>query len=117
MSKYLDHATDKNITPLNLTCGLHDAIQGHRSFYMKSKVFYRYISTNNITLIDLELNGNCCGVLVNLDLAISMSDETFPVDANIQIIMMEFIVLGYLETLNIQGVKKLFIHIDTICQV
>ncbi|SZF05395.1 unnamed protein product [Blumeria hordei] len=96
-SKPFGRAIDENTTPLELICGLRDAIKGHMSLFMDSKILHRDISTNNILLTDPKLNDGCCGVLIDLDLAISMSDETCSADAKLLTGTIEFIALGILN--------------------
>ncbi|SZF05420.1 unnamed protein product [Blumeria hordei] len=96
-SKPFGRAIDEDTTPLELICGLRDAIMSHKLLLMDSKILHRNISTNNILLTDPKLNDGCCGVLIDLDLAISMSDQTFPADAKLLTGTMEFIALGILK--------------------
>ncbi|CCU79831.1 serine/threonine-protein kinase Sgk2 [Blumeria hordei DH14] len=95
--KPFGRAIDENTTPLELVCGLRDAIKGHKLLFMNSKILYRDISTNNILLTDPKLNDGCCGVLIDLDLAISLSDENYSADAKLLTGTMEFIALGILR--------------------
>ncbi|VDB85708.1 Bgt-50329 [Blumeria graminis f. sp. tritici] len=96
-SKPFGRAIDEDTTPLELICGLRDAIKGHKSLFMDSKILHRDISTNNIILTDPKLNDGCYGVLIDLDLAISMSDDSCSADAKLLTGTMEFIALGILD--------------------
>ncbi|SZF05411.1 unnamed protein product [Blumeria hordei] len=96
-SKPFGRVIDEDTTPLELICGLRDAIMSHKVLLMDSKILHRDISTNNILLTDPKLNDGCCGVLIDLDLAISMSDQTFPADAKLLTGTIEFIALGILN--------------------
>ncbi|CAD6501847.1 BgTH12-02093 [Blumeria graminis f. sp. triticale] len=96
-SKPFGRAIDEDTTPLELICGLRDAIKGHKSLFMDSKILHRDISTNNIMLTDPKLNDGCHGVLIDLDLAISLSDDSCSADAKLLTGTMEFIALGILD--------------------
>ncbi|EPQ65350.1 Bgt-4306 [Blumeria graminis f. sp. tritici] len=96
-SKPFGRAIDEDTTPLELICGLRDAIKGYKSLFMDSKILHRDISTNNIILTDPKLNDGCYGVLIDLDLAISMSDDSCSADAKLLTGTMEFIALGILK--------------------
>ncbi|SZF05419.1 unnamed protein product [Blumeria hordei] len=96
-SKPFGRVIDEDTTPLELICGLRDAIMSHKVLLMDSKILHRDISTNNILFTDPKLNDGCCGVLIDLDLAISMSDQTFPADAKLLTGTMELIALGILR--------------------
>ncbi|CAD6501843.1 BgTH12-02089 [Blumeria graminis f. sp. triticale] len=96
-SKPFGRAIDEDTTPLELICGLRDAIKGHKSLFMDSKILHRDISTNNIILTEPKLNDGCHGVLIDLDLAISLSDDSCSADAKLLTGTTEFIALGILD--------------------
>ncbi|CAD6499453.1 BgTH12-03569 [Blumeria graminis f. sp. triticale] len=96
-SKPFGRAIDEDTTPLELICGLRDAIEGHKSLFIDSKILHPDISTNNIILTDPKLNDGYYGVLIDLDLAISMSDDSCSADAKLLTGTMEFITLGILK--------------------
>ncbi|VCU39609.1 Bgt-50917 [Blumeria graminis f. sp. tritici] len=96
-SKPFGRAIDEDTTPLELICGLRDAIEGHKSLFIDSKILHPDISTNNIILTDPKLNDGFYGVLIDLDLAISMSDDSCSADAKLLTGTMEFIALGILK--------------------
>ncbi|VDB85807.1 Bgt-50225 [Blumeria graminis f. sp. tritici] len=112
-SKPFGRAIDEDTTPLELICGLCDAVKGYRSLFMDSKILHRDISTNNITLTDPKLSDGCYEVLIDLDLAISISDDTCLVDAKLLTGTMEFIALGILKAYALLEGDRV-IRIDTI---
>ena len=52
-----------------LLTALRDAINAHRSLYLKGKILHRDISENNIIITGTEKAGDVAGMLIDLDLA------------------------------------------------
>ncbi|SZF05211.1 unnamed protein product [Blumeria hordei] len=96
-AKPFGRAIDEKTTPLELICGLRDAIKGHQSLYMDTKILHRDISMNNIILTDPERNDGCHGVLIDLDLAISLADDNCSESSKTLTGTMEFMAVGLLH--------------------
>ncbi|SZF05200.1 unnamed protein product [Blumeria hordei] len=96
-AKPFGRAIDEKTTPLELICGLRDAIKGHQSLYMDTKILHRDISINNIILTDPKRNDGCHGVLIDLDLAISLADDNCSESSKTLTGTMEFMAVGLLH--------------------
>ncbi|CAD6499010.1 BgTH12-04664 [Blumeria graminis f. sp. triticale] len=96
-AKPFGRAIDEKTTPMELICGLRDAIKGHQSLYMETKILHRDISMNNIILTDPKRNDGCHGVLIDLDLAISLTDDDCSESSKTLTGTMEFMAIGLLK--------------------
>ncbi|CAD6498986.1 BgTH12-04640 [Blumeria graminis f. sp. triticale] len=96
-AKPFGRAIDEKTTPMELICGLRDAIKGHQSLYMETKILHRDISMNNIILTDPKRNDGCHGVLIDLDLAISLTDDNCSESSKTLTGTMEFMAIGLLK--------------------
>ncbi|CAD6498985.1 BgTH12-04639 [Blumeria graminis f. sp. triticale] len=96
-AKPFGRAIDEKTTPMELICGLRDAIKGHQSLYMETKILHRDISMNNIILTDPKRNDGCHGVLIDLDLAISLTDDNCSESSKTLTGTMEFMAVGILK--------------------
>ncbi|VCU39122.1 Bgt-51262 [Blumeria graminis f. sp. tritici] len=96
-AKPFGRAIDEKSTPMELICGLRDAIKGHQSLYMETKILHRDISMNNIILTDPKRNDGCHGVLIDLDLAISLTDDDCSESSKTLTGTMEFMAIGLLK--------------------
>ncbi|VCU39128.1 Bgt-51261 [Blumeria graminis f. sp. tritici] len=79
-----------------MICGLRDAIKCHQSLYMETKILHRNISTNNIILTDPQQNNGCHGVLIDLDLAILLTDDNCSESSKTLTGTMELMAVGLL---------------------
>ncbi|VCU39136.1 Bgt-51252 [Blumeria graminis f. sp. tritici] len=95
-AKPFGRAIDEKTTPMELICGLRDAIKGHQSLYMETKILHRDISMNNIILTEPKRNDGCHGVLIDLDLAISLTDDDCSESSKTLTGTMEFMAVGLL---------------------
>ncbi|SZF02675.1 unnamed protein product [Blumeria hordei] len=84
-------------TALDLLQGLRDAILAHRSLFMDARILHRDVSINNIILTDPAVNDGLYGLLIDLDLAISLDDVKSNENRQTMTGTMEYIALGILE--------------------
>ncbi|CCU76463.1 serine/threonine-protein kinase Sgk2, partial [Blumeria hordei DH14] len=96
-SKPSGRAIGEDTSPLELLCGLRDAIIGHRSLFLDARILHRDVSANNIILTDPKSNDGCCWVLIDLDLAMSLDDPNAAASSHILTGTMEFMALGILR--------------------
>ncbi|VCU39114.1 Bgt-51266 [Blumeria graminis f. sp. tritici] len=96
-AKPFGRAIDEKTTPMELIYGLRDAIKAHQSLYMETKILHRDISMNNIILTDPKRNDGCHGVLIDLDLAISLTDDNCSESSKTLTGTMEFMAIGLLK--------------------
>ncbi|CAD6506528.1 BgTH12-07755 [Blumeria graminis f. sp. triticale] len=96
-AKPFGRAIDEKTTAVELICGLRDTIKGHQSLYMETKILHRDISMNNIILTDPKRNDGCHGVLIDLDLAISLTDDNCSESSKTLTGTMEFMAIGLLK--------------------
>ncbi|SZF02676.1 unnamed protein product [Blumeria hordei] len=96
-------------TALDLLQGLRDAILAHRSLFMDTRILHRDVSINNIILTDPAVNDGLYGLLIDLDLAISLDDVKSNENRQTMTGTMEYIALGILEA-NIYKNKKGYKH-------
>jgi hypothetical protein len=54
---------------------LRDAIKAHRSLFLDAKILHRDVSLHNIILTDANRTGGHSGMLIDLDLAISVEED------------------------------------------
>ncbi|VCU39140.1 Bgt-51247 [Blumeria graminis f. sp. tritici] len=108
-AKPFGRAIDEKTTPMELICGLRDAIKGHQSLYMETKILHRDISMNNIILTEPKRNDGCHGVLIDLDLAISLTDDDCSESSKTLTGTMEFMAIGLLKEYTYPSNGK-FIH-------
>ncbi|CAD6501077.1 BgTH12-06776 [Blumeria graminis f. sp. triticale] len=112
-SKPSGRAIGEDTSPLDLLCGLRDAIKGHRSLFLDARILHRDVSVNNIILTDPKTNDDCCGVLIDLDLAMSLDDPNAAASSHILTGTMEFMALGILRanlTRTNAGIKHSYRH-------
>ncbi|SZF02652.1 unnamed protein product [Blumeria hordei] len=84
-------------TALDLLQGLRDAILAHRSLFTDARILHRDVSINNIILTDPAVNDGLYGLLIDLDLAISLDDVKSNENRQTMTGTMEYIALGILE--------------------
>ncbi|CAD6500902.1 BgTH12-06606 [Blumeria graminis f. sp. triticale] len=96
-------------TALDLLQGIRDAILAHQSLFKEARILHRDVSINNIILTDPAVNNGRYGLLIDLDLAISLNDVNSDRDSQIMTGTMEYIALGILEA-NIFETGKGYKH-------
>ncbi|SZF05228.1 unnamed protein product [Blumeria hordei] len=74
-AKSFGRVIGRDTTPIELICGLRDAIECHKSLYLKMKILHGNISTDNILLTEPKRNHGCHGMLIGLDLAILQTND------------------------------------------
>ncbi|VCU40003.1 Bgt-20360 [Blumeria graminis f. sp. tritici] len=62
-------------SPIELVIGLRDAIKAHRSLLKDATILHRDISENNIILTGSDVGKDWRGFLIDLDLAVLLSDD------------------------------------------
>ncbi|SZF00970.1 unnamed protein product [Blumeria hordei] len=62
-------------SPIELVIGLRDAIKAHRSLLKDAMILHRDISENNIILTGSDVGKNWRGFLIDLDLAVLLSND------------------------------------------
>ncbi|SZF01195.1 unnamed protein product [Blumeria hordei] len=62
-------------SPIELVIGLRDAIKAHRSLLKDAMILHRDISENNIILTGSDVGKDSRGFLIDLDLAVLLSDD------------------------------------------
>ncbi|CCU76481.1 serine/threonine-protein kinase Sgk2 [Blumeria hordei DH14] len=106
-------AIGEDTSPLELLCGLSDAIIGHRSLFLDARILYRDVSANNIILTDPKPTDSRCGALIELDHAMSLDDPNAAASSQIPTGTMEFMALGILRanlTRSSAGIKHSYRH-------
>ncbi|VDB85787.1 Bgt-50223 [Blumeria graminis f. sp. tritici] len=101
-------AIGEKTTAVELICGLRDAIKGHQSLYMDTKILHRDISTNNIILTNPKRNNGCPGMPIDLDLAILQTDNNCSENAKTLTVTMEFLAVGLLKEYALPSNKGIF---------
>ncbi|CAD6500915.1 BgTH12-06619 [Blumeria graminis f. sp. triticale] len=86
-------------TALDLLQGIRDAILAHQSLFKEARILHRDVSINNIILTDPAVNNGRYGLLIDLDLAISLNDVNRDRDVQNTTGAMEYIALGILEAI------------------
>ncbi|SZF02648.1 unnamed protein product [Blumeria hordei] len=100
-------------TALDLLQGLRDAILAHRSLFMDAKILHRDVSINSIMLTDPAVTNGRYGLLIDLDLAISLNDVKGNENTQTTSGTMEYIALGILEAMIYEtdkGYKHTYRH-------
>ncbi|KAI9803914.1 MAG: hypothetical protein M1825_001794 [Sarcosagium campestre] len=60
---------------LEVLQAFRDAIRAHRELFLERRILHRDISLNNIILTDPKKTGGCSGMLIDLDLAVSVGED------------------------------------------
>ncbi|VCU41207.1 Bgt-20440 [Blumeria graminis f. sp. tritici] len=96
-------------TALDLLQGIRDAILAHQSLFKEARILHRDVSINNIILTDPAVNNGRYGLLIDLDLAISLNDVNSEQNRQTMTGTMEYIALGILQA-NIYETDKGYKH-------
>ncbi|VCU41200.1 Bgt-50743 [Blumeria graminis f. sp. tritici] len=96
-------------TALDLLQGIRDAILAHQSLFKEVRILHRDVSINNIILTDPAVNNGRYGLLIDLDLAISLNDVNSEQNRQTMTGTMEYIALGILQA-NIYETGKGYKH-------
>ncbi|CAD6500914.1 BgTH12-06618 [Blumeria graminis f. sp. triticale] len=96
-------------TALDLLQGIRDAILAHQSLFKEARILHRDVSINNIILTDPAVNNGRYGLLIDLDLAISLNDVNSEQNRQTMTGTMEYIALGILQA-NIYETGKGYKH-------
>ncbi|VCU41213.1 Bgt-50511 [Blumeria graminis f. sp. tritici] len=96
-------------TALDLLQGIRDAILAHQSLFKEARILHRDVSINNIILTDPAVNNGRYGLLIDLDLAISLNDVNSEQNRQTMTGTMEYIALGILQA-NIYETGKGYNH-------
>ncbi|CAD6499908.1 BgTH12-04013 [Blumeria graminis f. sp. triticale] len=84
-------------SPIELVIGLRDAIKAHRSLLKDAMILHRDISENNIILTGSDVSKDWRGFLIDLDLAVLLSDDKAQRKTQTMTGTMEFMALELLS--------------------
>ncbi|VCU40090.1 Bgt-20769 [Blumeria graminis f. sp. tritici] len=84
-------------SPIELVIGLRDAIKAHRSLLKDAMILHRDISENNIILTGSDVGKDWKGFLIDLDLAVLLSDDKAQGKTQTMTGTMEFMALELLS--------------------
>ncbi|CCU83175.1 serine/threonine-protein kinase Sgk2, partial [Blumeria hordei DH14] len=91
-------------SPLELVTVLRDAIKAHWSLMMKAKILHRDISANNIIMTEVQAHESWKGYIIDVDLAVLLTDGKAQERRQAMTGTMEFMALeilsGSLETIG-----------------
>ncbi|CAD6500923.1 BgTH12-06627 [Blumeria graminis f. sp. triticale] len=96
-------------TALELLQGIRDVILAHISLFKEVRILHRDVSINNIILTDTAVNNGRYGLLIDLDLAISLNDVNSEQNRQTMTGTMEYIALRILQA-NIYETGKGYKH-------